>query len=38
LVAREAELEAELVESQPFAPAARIPEPLDPAADKVKSV
>jgi MFS family permease len=37
LVAREAELEAELVESQPFAPAARIPEPLDPAEDKVKS-
>ena len=37
LVAREAELESELVESQPFAPAARIPEPLDPAADKVKS-
>ena len=38
LVAHEAELESELVESQPFAPAARIPEPLDPAADKVKSV
>ncbi len=38
LVAHDAELEPELVESQPFAPAARIPEPLDPAADKVKSV
>jgi MFS family permease len=33
LVAREAELESELVESQPFAPASRIPEPLDPAED-----
>jgi len=29
MIAREAELEAELVESQPFAPAARIAEPLD---------
>jgi MFS family permease len=29
LVAREAELEAELVESQPFAPAARVAEPLE---------
>jgi hypothetical protein len=34
LVTREAELEAELVESQPFAPAARIPEPLLPAEGK----
>ena len=35
LVAREARLEAELVESQPFAPAARVAEPIADADDDV---
>jgi hypothetical protein len=35
LITREAELESELVESQPFAPANRVPEPLDSADDPV---
>jgi nitrate/nitrite transporter NarK len=35
LITREAELESELVESQPFAPANRVPEPLESANDPV---
>jgi MFS family permease len=35
LIAREAELGSELVESQPFAPARRVPEPLEGAGDPV---
>jgi MFS family permease len=38
LVAGEAKLEAELVESQPFAPAARIAEPLDGASARADGV